>query len=103
MITTYATKQCNERKRMIEHGIESTSVRRHKQHEHLHSIIYESDIKCIDKLHIDRRCFHNLCQLLTNASGFRNSTNVEVEEMIAMLLTIIAYHVKNRIIKFDFV
>ena len=67
------------------------SCRRRKQYEYLNWVIYESDIKCIDKLRRDRRCLHNLCQLLTTTGRLRGTRNI------------VAHHVKKRIIKVDFV
>ena len=102
MITTCTTKQYNDRQRMIEPEILSIATRRHKQHECFHRIVFKSDIKCTNKLRMDRRCFHNLCQLLTTTGGLRGTINVSAQEMTAMFLNIIACHVKNRVIKFDF-
>lgn len=53
MITTYATKQHKNKIRMIQYEIESTFVQYNKQHEYLHRVVYESNIKCLDKLCID--------------------------------------------------
>lgn len=102
MIATCANVESNNRGRMIQCEIESSSSRRRKQYDYLNRVVYESDIKCIDKLRMDRQCFHKLCRLLTTNGGLRGTKNVLVEEMVAMFLNIIAHHVKNRIIKFDF-
>ena len=64
------TKQ-NDRNSLVEYEIESAYIRRYKQHEYLYQVVYKSDVKCIDKLHTDRRCFHHLCQLLTTVDGLR--------------------------------
>lgn len=66
-------------------------------------MVYERDVKCIDKLCMDHRCFHSLSQLLTTVGELKGTRNVMVEEMVATFLNIIAHNVKNRIIKFDFV
>ena len=99
MITTCTTKQYNDRQRMIEPEILSIATRRHKQHECFHRIVFKSDIKCTNKLRMDRRCFHNLCQLLATTHG---TIYTSIQVMTAMFLNIIAHHVKNRVIKFDF-
>ena len=98
-MTTCATKQRNDRQRIIQHAILLTSSRRRKQHEYLHCLVFESDIKCIDKLRMDQCCFHNLCQLLATTHG---TIYTSIQVMTAMFLNIIAHHVKNRVIKFDF-
>ena len=103
IITVCVICEDNDNTPTIHRDIESTSVRRRRQHEYIYRVVYESDVKCIDKLRMDRRCFHRLCQLLTSNGGLRGTRNVMVEEMIAMFLNIVAHHVKNRIIKFDFV
>lgn len=66
----------------------------------LNSMVYESDIKCIDKLHMDHHNFHIFYQLLTTIGELRGMRNVMVEEMVVMFLNILVYYVKNRIIKF---
>ena len=81
MITTCAVKQRNHRNKMIQREIVSTSTRRFRQQEYLHRLVYESDIQCINKLRMDRRCFHNLCELLTTTGGLRGTVNVGVQEM----------------------
>ena len=103
MITVCALSEESDQDDVIHYDIESPSTRSRRQYEYMYHIAYESDIKCNDKLHMDRRCFHRLCQLLTSNGGLRGTRNVMVEEMIAMFLNIVAHHVKNRIIKFDFV
>ena len=100
IIITCATKQRHDRQRIIQREISSTSTRRRKQHEYLHRIVFESDIKCIDKLRMDQCCFHNLCQLLATTHG---TIYTSIQVMTAMFLNIIAHNVKNRIIKYDFV
>lgn len=103
MITTCAIKQRNHRNKMIQREIVPTSTWRFRQQEYLHRMVYESDKQCVNKLCMDRQCFHNLCQLLTTTGGLRGTVNVGVQEMTVIFLNIIAHHVKNSIIKFDFV
>ena len=43
----------NDNTPTIHRNIESTSVRRRRQHEYLYRVVYESDVKCIDKLRMD--------------------------------------------------
>ncbi|VVA31425.1 PREDICTED: ALP1 [Prunus dulcis] len=51
---------------------------------------------------MDRQSFHKLCQILVTRGQLRPTRNVSVEEMIAMFLHILAHHIKNRTIKYNF-
>ena len=87
----------------IEHEIETRSIRQRKQSDYLHSMVYERDVKYIDKLCMDRCSFYRLCQLLTIIGRLRGKRSVHVEKMTMVSFNVIAHHVKGRIIKFDFV
>ena len=76
--------------------------REFRQLSHLHELVYESDVICVDQLRMDRESFHKLCQILTTKGQLRGTRNMSVEEMVAMFLNILAHHHKNRVIKFDF-
>ncbi|XP_073152614.1 uncharacterized protein [Henckelia pumila] len=52
---------------------------------------------------MDRKSFAQLCYLLTHVGGVRDSKYVRVEEKVAMFLSILAHHKKNRIIGHDYV
>ncbi|TYK18621.1 putative nuclease HARBI1 [Cucumis melo var. makuwa] len=51
---------------------------------------------------MDRRCFVILCHLLRTIVGLTSTKVVDVEEMIAMFLHIVAHDVKNRVIQWEF-
>ncbi|KAL4034940.1 hypothetical protein IC575_003613 [Cucumis melo] len=51
---------------------------------------------------MDRRCFTILCHLLRTVAGLTSTEVVDVEEMVAMFLHIVAYDVKNRVIQQEF-
>ncbi|XP_050942585.1 uncharacterized protein LOC127150001 [Cucumis melo] len=51
---------------------------------------------------MDRRCFAILCHLLRTIAGLTSTEVVDVEEMVAMFLHILAHDVKNRVIQREF-
>ncbi|TYK30845.1 retrotransposon protein [Cucumis melo var. makuwa] len=51
---------------------------------------------------MDRRCFTILCHLLRTIAGLRSTEVVDVEEMVAMFLHILAHDVKNCVIQREF-
>ncbi|KAA0042272.1 retrotransposon protein [Cucumis melo var. makuwa] len=51
---------------------------------------------------MDRRCFAILCHLLRTVAGLTSTEVVDVEEMVAMFLHIVAHDVKNRVIRQEF-
>ncbi|XP_050941514.1 protein ALP1-like [Cucumis melo] len=51
---------------------------------------------------MDRRCFAILCHLLRTIPGLTSTEVVDVEEMVAMFLHILAHDVKNRVIQREF-
>ncbi|TYJ95515.1 retrotransposon protein [Cucumis melo var. makuwa] len=52
---------------------------------------------------MDKRTFAILCHLLRNVAGLSSTEIVDVEEMVAMFLHVLAHDVKNRIIQWEFV
>ncbi|CAO2835192.1 unnamed protein product [Amaranthus hypochondriacus] len=69
---------------------------------HLNDMIARNDILCIEQLRMDRRCFRVLCSLVREYGGLQDTKNMNVEEMVAVFLHIIAFDEKNREIKFSF-
>ena len=83
MIAVCVKRQCYNRTKMVQYDIESTSIRRHKQCEYMNRVVYDSNIKVTSNVLImDRQCFHNLCQLLTNIDGLHGTRNTMVVEMV---------------------
>ncbi|TYK14046.1 retrotransposon protein [Cucumis melo var. makuwa] len=66
-------------------------------------MIHESDIVCRQSMRMDRRTFTILCHLLRNVAGLSSTEIVDVEEMVAMFLHVLAHDVKNRVIQREFV
>ncbi|KAA0031842.1 retrotransposon protein [Cucumis melo var. makuwa] len=65
-------------------------------------MIYESDLVCRQSMRMDRRTFAILCHLLRNVAGLSSTEIVDVEEMVAMFLHVLAHDVKNRVIQREF-
>ncbi|KAL8552508.1 hypothetical protein ACS0TY_001262 [Phlomoides rotata] len=51
---------------------------------------------------MDRAAFHKLCFILQSVCGLKCSRRVSVPEKVAMFLSILAHHTKNRCVKFAF-
>ncbi|KAH6828591.1 hypothetical protein C2S53_006589 [Perilla frutescens var. hirtella] len=51
---------------------------------------------------MSRNAFSRLCYLMEHIGGLVHSRYVSVEEKVAMFLSIVAHHKKNRIVKYDF-
>lgn len=69
---------------------------------HMNELVYKSDDTCIEQLRMDRNTFQLLCRLLESDGGLCVTQNMLVDEQVAMFLHILAHHVKNRVIKFNF-
>ncbi|KAL0559281.1 hypothetical protein IC582_003882 [Cucumis melo] len=65
-------------------------------------LIRESDITCRESTRMDRRCFTILCTMLRTKGGLEATQYVDVEEMVAIFLHIVAHDVKNRVARRHF-
>ena len=65
-------------------------------------LIYEDDQTCHENTPMDRRMFTILCHLLRTTGGLRPTKYVDVEEIVAIFLHIVAHEVKNRVMKCQF-
>ncbi|KAL0549016.1 hypothetical protein IC582_013496 [Cucumis melo] len=65
-------------------------------------MIHASDIVCRKSTRMDRRCFAVLCHLLRTIGGLMLTEVIDVEEIVAMFLHILAHDVKNRVIQLEF-
>ncbi|KAL8487192.1 hypothetical protein ACS0TY_023746 [Phlomoides rotata] len=68
----------------------------------MNELVGMSDEACKDMLRMDRTAFSRLCILLQDLGGLRNSKYVNVQEKVAIFLSILTHHTKNRSIKFQF-
>ncbi|TYK05796.1 retrotransposon protein [Cucumis melo var. makuwa] len=66
-------------------------------------MIHESDLVCRQSTRMDRRTFAILCHLLQTVSGLSSTEIVDVEEMVAMFLHVLAHDMKNSVIQREFV
>ncbi|CAN1845074.1 Putative nuclease HARBI1 [Linum perenne] len=55
-----------------------------------------NDVNCLSMLRMRRRIFWNLVDLLKSEGGLSRTTNMEVDEMVAMFLLTIGHNAKNR-------
>ncbi|XP_073153638.1 uncharacterized protein [Henckelia pumila] len=69
---------------------------------HLHRITEIGDAQCVLNLRMNRNAFARLCYLLTNIGGLVESRYLKVEEKVAMFLSILAHHKKNRVTGHDY-
>ncbi|KAL0544083.1 hypothetical protein IC582_019194 [Cucumis melo] len=82
----------------------------HISHETRHRIrqlayfrmIHASNLMCHQSTRMDRRCFGILYHLLRTIARLTSTKVVDVEEMIAMFLHILAHDMKNRVIQRHF-
>ncbi|KAL0550222.1 hypothetical protein IC582_014726 [Cucumis melo] len=65
-------------------------------------MIHASDLVCCQSTRMDRRCFAILCHLLRTIGGLTSIEVVNVKEMVAMFLHILAHDVKKRVIQRKF-
>ncbi|KAL8526086.1 hypothetical protein ACS0TY_015343 [Phlomoides rotata] len=61
-----------------------------------------SDADCRDQLRMDRATFHKFCFILQSVCGLKSSSRVCVSEKVAIFLSILSHHTKNRCVKFAF-
>ncbi|KAK6161405.1 hypothetical protein DH2020_004786 [Rehmannia glutinosa] len=73
-----------------------------KQVEHLNDLIAMNDVDCLDNLRMTRDAFARLCYLLKHVGGLVDSRYVSITEKVALFLSVLAHHKKNRVVHFDF-
>ena len=65
----------------------------------LRRMVFNGDLECLENTRMDRHSFHRLCDMLKTTGRLSATRNMNVEEMVAMFLHIVAHDVKNRVIK----
>ena len=98
---------CELLEKITMHNIQSNSLRRHLYMLDIainivHELVYESEATCVAQLRVNRLAFTNLCTMLKSRGMLRTSKYLQIDEQVAMFLHIISHHVKNRVIKFQF-
>ncbi|KAL8507055.1 hypothetical protein ACS0TY_017803 [Phlomoides rotata] len=73
-----------------------------RQLEHVRYLTNLSDVTCRDHLRMNIDCFNRLCFLLENVGGLSSTRNVTIAEQVAMFLSVLSHHTKNRIVKHSF-
>ncbi|KAL8472909.1 hypothetical protein ACS0TY_029942 [Phlomoides rotata] len=85
---------------IIHHPIRYSLISRvPKQIKNLRNVVGISDLECLNQLRMTRDVFSRLCFVLQNSGGLKASRNTSVGEQVAMFLSILAHHTKNRIVK----
>ncbi|KAL8470640.1 hypothetical protein ACS0TY_033265 [Phlomoides rotata] len=73
-----------------------------RQLDNMHYLINDNDVTCRDHIRMNSDCFNCLCYLLHNLGGLRPTRNVSISEQVAIFLTILSHHTKNRVVKQSF-
>ncbi|XP_047974781.1 protein ALP1-like [Salvia hispanica] len=69
---------------------------------HINRLVNVSDVACLENLRMDRNAFGRLCRIFRQTGDLTDGRFVKVEEQVALFLSILAHHKKNRVVKFDF-
>ncbi|CAL5391364.1 unnamed protein product [Camellia sinensis] len=72
-----------------------------QQLDHLNRLVRDNDIDCHEQLRMNRHTFLQLCGFI-RTKGVSDSKYVVLEEKVAMFLTVLGHHHKNRNVKFNF-
>ncbi|CAL5009792.1 unnamed protein product [Urochloa decumbens] len=68
----------------------------------LKEMYHGSEVTCYDKLRLTKRNFHDLCALLRERCGLRDSVYIAVEEKVAMFLLVVGHGLKMRLLRGDY-
>ena len=77
------------------------AMRVYRQLDLLYRIALENDVACISQLRMNRQTFSRLSDLLSTRGQLRSTRNMFVEEMVAMILSILGHHHKNHVVRFN--
>lgn len=97
----FLEKQCHVPRRAA--ASYTMTARLNSQLSHLHMIIDVGDVQCVVSLRMNRHAFGRLCYLLSNIGGLVDSRYVRVQEKVAMFLSILVHHKKNRVTGHDYI
>ncbi|KAK7847989.1 hypothetical protein CFP56_005712 [Quercus suber] len=64
----------------------------------MNQMVWMDDTASINNVRMDKRAFRKLCDMLHIYGGFRPSKNMEMDEMVASFLHVLAHHAKNRVV-----
>ncbi|KAL8548313.1 hypothetical protein ACS0TY_007586 [Phlomoides rotata] len=94
--------RAQSRRRMSTSSTYSTRNKVPGQIEKLHFLVGHHDETCKDHIRMNTNCFNRLCYLLRNLGGLRDTRHVSISEHVAIFLTALSHHTKNRVIKHSF-
>jgi hypothetical protein len=78
----------------------SDDERKHSVRKYLLKEMYDStEVACYDQLRLTKRNFHDLCAMLREKCGLRDSVYVSVEEKVAMFLLVVGHGLKMRLLR----
>ncbi|KAL8484389.1 hypothetical protein ACS0TY_026889 [Phlomoides rotata] len=83
-------------------GAYSVKSKISRQLDSMHYLINDNDVTCRDHIRMNSDCFNRCCYLLQNLRGLRPTRNVSISEQLAIFLTILSHHTKNRVVKHTF-
>ncbi|XP_042006139.1 uncharacterized protein LOC121754918 [Salvia splendens] len=69
---------------------------------HMNRLTGVTDVDCINNLQMDCNAFGRLCRILRDRCRLVDQRYVRVEEQVAMFLSSLAHHNKNRVVGFHF-
>ncbi|KAL8470884.1 hypothetical protein ACS0TY_033455 [Phlomoides rotata] len=98
LILIISQHQRNKRKRDVRY---SMIERMPDQATHMGRLVFGHQSDCLENLRMDRNAFGRLCYLLRNRGGLIDGKFVSVEEQVAVFLSVLGHHKKNRVVKFD--
>ncbi|KAL8523653.1 hypothetical protein ACS0TY_013574 [Phlomoides rotata] len=98
LILIISQHQKNKRKRDVRY---SMIERMPDQATHMGRLVFGHQSDCLENLRMDRNAFGRLCYLLRNRGGLIDGKFVSVEEQVAVFLSVLGHHKKNRVVKFD--
>jgi len=81
--------------------IERRIINEELRNEKLFQLIRNNDTTCISELCMDRT-YYILCEMLKDVGGLKGTRNMELEDIVAQFLYILAHHLKNRTVKNTF-
>ena len=64
----------------------------------MNQMVWMDDTTFINNVRMDKRAFRKLCDMLHIHGGLRSSKNMEMDEMVASFLHVLAHHAKNRVV-----
>lgn len=93
MIITVCAAMCSYLCLTYQRRLESPKsyYRVYQQLNFLYGLVFESDVKCLLQLRMDRQTFKKLSMLLCEKGGLVGTRNVSPEEMLAMFLYILVH------------